>query len=137
MEPAILLVADYAALDASGKLTIVGVFNKIFANKFPVKHPSLYVTIRFVSDLDETGQDRTLEVFLVDQDYNRIWSSPVISFKVERPQSGEVAEFTPIIALQQLEFQKAGRYEFKVKVDADIRGSIPFDVIQIPQQPSE
>jgi hypothetical protein len=138
MEPAILLVADYAAIDASGKLTVVGVFNKIFARKFPAKHPLLYVTIRFVAELGETERERTLEVFLVDQDYNKIWNSPALKFRMERPASGEVAEFTPIVALQQLEFQKPGKYVFKVRVDNDIVGSIPFDVVPAPSsQPSE
>jgi hypothetical protein len=134
MEPAILLVADYATLDASGKLTVVGVFNKIFASKFPVKHPLLYVTIRFVAELGETERDRTLEVFLVDQDYNQIWGSPPLKFRMEKPASGEVAEFTPIVALQQLEFQKPGKYAFKVRVDNDIVGSIPFDVVHVQRQ---
>ena len=136
MDATILLIADYASLDAAGKLTVVGAFNRIFVPHFPVKHPSLYVTIRFVAELGETEQQRFLEVFLVDEDYKRLWSTPPIPFKITAPQSGVVAEFTPIIAIQQIEFSKPGRYEFKVKVDSEIKGSIPFDVVLVEQPPA-
>lgn len=129
MDATILLIADYAALDTLGKLTVVGAFNKIYVPKFPVTHPSLYVTIRFMADLGETSEKRTLKVFLVDHDYNQLWSTPEIPFQIARPQGGSVAEFTPIINIQQIEFHHPGQYAFKVQVDKEIKGTIPFDVL--------
>lgn len=43
MDASILLLADFANVDAAGKLNIIGAFNRIYASKFPCRHPQMHL----------------------------------------------------------------------------------------------
>jgi hypothetical protein len=42
-------ICDYALIDASGKLSILGIFDRLFAANFPAAHPMLYVVASWVA----------------------------------------------------------------------------------------
>lgn len=127
MEARILLAADFANLDKAGKLNIIGAFNRILARKFPTKHPIMYLVIRFAIELGEFDKERTLNIVLFDEDGNEKWKTGDIKFTVNAPDSGRTAEFHPIMQIQNVEFEKPGRYEFRVFVNDDLKGNIPLD----------
>ncbi len=131
MEARILLAADFANVDAAGKLNIIGAFNRIFARQFPAKHGLLYVVIRFAVELGEFGKERTLSIILFDDDASEVWKIPDVKFTVQKPNDAHSGDFHPIIAIQNLEFPKPGRYEFRIFVNDDFKGSIPLDVALI------
>ncbi len=133
MEADILLLADFANVDAAGKLNVIGAFNRIGARKFPAVHPLMHIVIRLVAELGEFEQERQLKVILFDEDGNKQWESPDIPFSIAAPKGGRLGEFTSIIALQNTVFKKPGRYEYRVFVNQDLKGSIPVDLVQIEQ----
>ena len=50
------LLADAANIDASGKLSILGIFDHISAADFPTRHDRMTLVFRLVASLDEAGQ---------------------------------------------------------------------------------
>jgi hypothetical protein len=131
MEARILLAADFANVDSSGKLNIIGAFNRLLVVSFPIIHPSMYLVIRLAAELGELETPRTLRVILNDEDGQEEWRTPDINFTIPHPTDGRTAEFNPIIALNQMRFDKPGRHEFKVYVNGDWKGDIPIDLVKI------
>jgi hypothetical protein len=129
MQASILLIADFANVDAAGKLNVLGAFNQIFFNSLPGKHQLMYLVIRLVAELGETEQERQLKVVLWDEDGIEKWSTPDIPFKVKATKSGKLSEHNAIIGLQGMEFDKLGTFSFKVYVNGDSKGDIPIDIV--------
>lgn len=40
-------LADYALIDSSGKLSVLGMFDRLFASPFPSLHPLLFIVARW------------------------------------------------------------------------------------------
>lgn len=138
METRLLLLADYASLEAhTGKLNIIGAFNKIYAQRFPTAHQMMYLVVRIGAELGEFNTERQLEVMLFDEDGQESWRTPNLPFTIPMPAGGRIGEFNAVLALQLMMFEHAGRYEFRVYVDHDLKGVIPLDLELLPQQPEE
>jgi hypothetical protein len=49
------LMADAATVDGSGKLNVLGVFDRIQAREFPARHGRISLVLRFSAGVDEVG----------------------------------------------------------------------------------
>ena len=134
MNASLLLVADFANIDSGGKLNVIGVFNRISARTFPTVHPVMYLVVRLVAELGDFDVQHQLRVILQDQDEHAIWETPEITFAMQSPPDGSLGEFTPIIGIQNLQFEQPGRYFFRVLVDKDPKGTVPIEVVQIASE---
>lgn len=133
MEARILLAADFANVDAVGKLNILGAFNQIFTKSFPARHSLLYLVVRLVAELGEFDKERILKIILFDTDSREKWTTGAIPFRVHAPAGGRIGEFHAIIAVQNAEFEQEGRHEYRIFVNDDLKGSIPLDVVKFEQ----
>ncbi len=41
------LVCDYALIDTAGKLSVLGIFERLFAGNFPALHPVMYLVAQW------------------------------------------------------------------------------------------
>ena len=136
MEARLLLLADYASLEAqTGKLNIIGAFNNIFSSSFPATHPMMYLVVRIAAELGEFNIERNLEVALFDEDGQEAWRTPRLPFTIPAPNGGRTGEFNAVLALQMMTFERPGRYEFRVFVDHDLEGIIPLDLVPVSLSP--
>ena len=133
MDLSLFLAADYATVDASGKLNILGAFNTINAGQFPTRHASMHLVVRLQPELGEFGDTRQLRIVLVDADGNQLLE---MSGEIQIPQAvgGQQPEVNTVVGLQGLEFPHAGTYEFRLFVDKDQKGSLPLYVRQAEQK---
>jgi hypothetical protein len=136
MDLLLLLAADYAAVDASGKLNILGAFRTIYAPRFPTTHPLMHLIIKLRPDSGEYGIERSLRIVLVDEDGNELFNLEN-SFSVPMGIASQRPEFNAVLGLRDIKFEKPGTYEFRVFVDKDQKGTFALDVIKVepPQQP--
>jgi len=130
MEVPIALIAEYANADMSGKLNIIGAFNRIGLGEFPGIFHSMYMVIRLTAGLGEFDQERIMKVILYDEDGNQTWETPDLTVKIGPPKAGRTAEYNAIMGIRDLAFEKPGRYEFRIFLDKDLKGDIPIDVVQ-------
>jgi hypothetical protein len=56
MEVDLALLADAATIDASGKLNILGIFDRLTTSSFPTRHPRLSLVLRFSAGVQEVGK---------------------------------------------------------------------------------
>lgn len=128
MEVDLALLADAATIDGSGKLNILGVFDRLGTAAFPTRHPRLSLVLRFSAGVHELGRHEVAivlrapdgqQVVRIDGEMNLASGSRGVSSGVLVPH---------ILNMDGLVFPVAGRYAFDVLIDGDHHVSIPLTV---------
>jgi len=139
MEVSILLLADYANVEQGGKINVMGIFDRINAPQFPVRHPSMHLVAKLNAELGETSQERRITIKLVDEDGRDL--AVLLNQPVSVPPGveGGRPEFRFIMQLRDVVFPNPGTYSFVVLVDNDFKKDLPLVVAQIapPEEPAQ
>jgi len=125
MEIPLAVVADAANTSVEGKLNIFGIFNRITAASFPAVHPQMLLVIVLQADSSESGQEKSVEVQLVDSDGQKLFLLRG-NITVPRGKSGYPIIINHLFHLAQVKFPKPGDYEFKILINEDPKRSISF-----------
>ena len=134
MELLTILAADYANIAEGSKLNVMGIFKNIYASAFPARHLSTHLVVKLGAELGEFGDNRMLTISLHEPDGKELMNF-VQGITVPIPSDGQRPEINLILKIDEIVFPMPGRYQFNVKVDKDVKGSLPIDVILIPQDP--
>ena len=127
MEIDLALLADAATIDASGKLSILGIFDRIGVVQFPAQHGRVSLVLRFTAGTSEIGSH---EVHIRMSDPG---GAEVVSLNGEMQLVGgrsarDVIRVPHILNLDGLVFTRPGMYSFDVKVDGEHHVSLPLSV---------
>ena len=127
MEIDLALLADAATIDASGKLNILGIFDRIGVAQFPAQHGRVALVLRFTAGTSEIGSH---EVHIRMSDPG---GAEVLSLNGEIQLAGGAAaqdgiRVPHILNLDGLVFTRPGMYNFDVKVDGEHHVSLPLSV---------
>ncbi len=127
MEIDLALLADAATIDASGKLNILGIFDRIGVVQFPAQHGRVTLVLRFTGGTSEIGSH---EVHIRMSDPG---GAEVLSLNGEMQLVGgasarDVIRVPHILNLDGLVFTRPGIYSFDVKVDGEHHVSLPLSV---------
>lgn len=130
-----ILIADQVIKEAgTNKYTLVGIFNRIYATRFPCDHHKLALYLKFSDALG----DYRLEVQLVDltpggEDLEKVLANVRGGFQMkDRLGQGEVALVFPVIR-----FPHPGKYEFRALANDDVVGVVGFEALLVPVRPAE
>lgn len=130
MQVTFAVLADYANISKEGKPNIMGIFENISARDFPYIHSQMFLVMRFEADLAETGQTKTLEIHLMDEDGKKIFVLPG-KINIRGVEPGKVMSWNQMIRLERLEFKNPGDYVFNILVNGEPRGRVPLKVTKI------
>lgn len=127
MEIDLALLADAATIDASGKLNILGIFDRIGVAQFPAQHGRVTLVLRFTAGTSEVGPH---EVHIRMSDPS---GAEVLSLSGEMqlgggPSARDGIRVPHILNLDGLIFTVPGMYSFDVKVDGEHHVSLPLSV---------
>lgn len=126
MDIDLALLADAATVDASGKLNILGVFDRLGAQTFPARHPRLSLILRFTASLQETGTHH-VDIHLKDPGGEEVVHMDGDMQLGPGPGGArEVIRVPHVLNIDGLVFPRAGRYSFDVSVDGEHHVSIPL-----------
>ena len=126
MEIDLALLADAATVDASGKLNILGIFDRISVSGFPASHGQLSLVLRFLAGVNDAGTHR-VEIRLNDPDGEEVMKvDGEMKIGPGPASSGGQIRVPQVLNLGRLVFPRAGRYSFDVSVDGEHRISIPL-----------
>ena len=125
MEIDLALLADAATIDASGKLNILGIFDRIGVTQFPAQHGRVTLVLRFTAGTSEIGSH---EVHIRMSDPG---GAEVLSLNGEiqlagGPGARDGIRVPHILNLDGLVFTGPGMYNFDVKVDGEQHVSLPL-----------
>jgi hypothetical protein len=126
MEVDLALLADAATIDGSGKLNILGVFDRLTTQSFPTRHPRLSLVLRFSAGVQEVGRHDVV-ILLKGPDGKQIMRIDGEMNLAPGPSASGGAVLVPhVLNMDGLVFPAAGRYAFDVRVDAEHHVSIPL-----------
>jgi hypothetical protein len=132
MKVTLALLADFANKSADGKLNILGVFSRIFAEKYPAIHPEMKLVVRFEMHPAELGQTKRLQIQLRDEQGKQIFELAgdlTVEPQTGAPSSGEMVHTDSILSLSGLPIDAPGTYEFVILVNGDVKGTVPFKAV--------
>lgn len=122
------VLADAANVSQEGKLNILGNFANINAKTFPVRHPQMQMVIRMEASPVEVGQNKKMEVVIVDEDGKKI-SGFGADLKIPPPKkSGERVHMLVIMGLRDTVFPKKGKYAIGVLINGNEEATVPLTV---------
>ncbi len=127
MEIDLALLADAATIDASGKLNILGIFDRISVAQFPAQHGRVTLVLRFTAGTSEIGS-HDVHIRMSDPGGAEVLSLNGEIQLVGGPAVHDGIRVPHILNLDGLVFVGAGMYGFDVKVDGEHHVSIPLSV---------
>jgi hypothetical protein len=131
MEVPLALLADYANISREGKLNVMGVFNRIWTKEFPAVHPEMQLVFRLEAGPAERGQDKMIEVKLLDADAKTLQHlKGPLTVPDESPQL--TIPIDQILRLVNVTFEKPGDYCFHILVNGETKNTVQFSVERLP-----
>jgi hypothetical protein len=134
MQVSLAVIADYANVSTTGKLNIMGIFDRIVAASVPVQHPSMQLVIALESDPTERGTTKNVEIRLIDADGAELVH---IGGPLPVPANADLVQrFNQVIQLAGLIFPRYGDYSFRISVNGEQKAAVSFTVARPPAQPA-
>jgi len=130
MEIEVFTLCDFAQ-DNGGKLTIVGTFDSIGTTKIPATHPSCCIATRLRFSEKETG-DHTFKLRLINTERKELIPPIEGNINVRTPPNGQYGVINIVGNLNNLTFEKAGRYSFELYVDEEWKSGLPLIIYHKP-----
>lgn len=127
------VVADYAIVDQTGKLSVLGIFEHILVQRFPVVHPRLHLVLRLKGKRTEIGEHPVGIRLLDDQGAEILGGSGAVTF-AEPPAGVTDIEANGILAFD-VPFARPGTYRFEITLDGAVAADVPLTVSQVPAMP--
>jgi hypothetical protein len=122
------VACDYALIDQHGKLSVLGIFQHIWAARFPTVHPRAHLVVRLRGKRTEVGQHRLLIRLLDEQDSEILNGEGTVNFN-EPPAGVTELEAGAVLAFD-LPFRAPGRYRFEIAVNGQVQAVVPITVSQ-------
>jgi hypothetical protein len=126
MEIDLALLADAATVDASGKLNILGIFDRISTSGFPAQHPHIALVLRFTASAKESGT-HSVVIRLSDPEGQEVLSLNGEITVPSGPVGGGGRMAVPqIVNMERIVFPRPGRYAFDISLDDEHQVSVPL-----------
>ena len=138
MEVALAVLADYANISREGKLNIMGVFDRIWSERFPAVYPQMQLVLRLEANPAEAGAKKAIEIQLMAEDGRRVFGLGMeMAFEVKDKTKpvGKLMKTDQIVGLQGIRFDAPGSYQFVILINAETKRTVPLEVLQI-QRPA-
>lgn len=126
-----ILLSEFAAIDSSNKLTVVGVSNLLTAQSLPARLPLICVSLVIHAHPDEGGTQHDGELRLLNQDRD-ILHQHAFRFQLKEgpPPPGVPLRHVSVQRFLGLEFEHAGAYSFEVFIDETYHAAVSFYVAE-------
>jgi len=120
-----MLVADDIVREQeSKKVYILGTFDQVHADKYPIRLPRLCLYVA-LTDLQQGNHDGAIRGVYLDED-----QTPVFEAKGTIPSSGPLQVLGMVFKIGGLVFTKEGALEIAFEVDGCRVGARPFQLLR-------
>lgn len=122
-----ILLSDHARVDAGGKLTVVGAFNRITGPGPVWRLPYMAISMVIHGHADEAGTEHEIEIELKHESGDVLTEEPMkLSFKFQDRESlhpGIPARHVATHTILVPTFDRPGAYAFNVYIDGTYHAS--------------
>lgn len=122
-----------AATQSFGKLNILGAFDALVAETFPLIYPQCAIAMRIRFRRTERG-GHAIEIALADEDGRNVIPPLTGAMEVQFLGKEESAATNLVINMNRIEFKKEGDYSINVTIDNEPRLSIPLFIRRAPNR---
>jgi hypothetical protein len=123
------VMCDYAAMDVSGKLNLIGVFTSIHPRALPFTHSMLFLALKLNVSKAEWGSRRNLCVKLIGADRPTGFQVGPFEFEIPADQPSDSGDDLPmIIRVDNLVVEQEGEYHWSVLIDNREEGTFRLSV---------
>lgn len=130
MHIGLAVVCDHALIDQAGKLSVIGIFERIWVERFPAVHPRLHLVLRLKGRRTEIG-DHPVLIVLKDPEGNQVLRGDG-SVQIGEPPAGVTEVEAGAVLAFDVPLERAGTYTFDISVDGEPMASVPVAVSQMP-----
>jgi hypothetical protein len=124
MKIELLALADFAA-DYGGKLSVIGIFDTIFARQMPAVHPHCCLAVKLRFDKEEEGQKR-LRLSICDDDGRLVLPAMEIPINVAMPADAQTNTIQVVANIAGMKIETFGEYSIDLELDGRHEGSSPL-----------
>ncbi|HBD97814.1 MAG: hypothetical protein MK486_15710 [Gemmatimonadetes bacterium] len=128
MEVDLALIADAATIDSSGKLSILGIFDRIGTSSFPAQHPHMVLVLRFIAAVNEAGKHQITIALKDPAGREVVGVDGEMQLGLGPAGGGSGIRVPHVLHLDGLVFPVPGLYAFDVRVDGEHHASLPLTV---------
>jgi len=127
---ALAVVCDHALIDQAGKLSVIGIFERIWVERFPAVHPRLHLVLRLKGRRTEIG-DHPIVIQLMDPDGREVLRGDG-SVQIGEPPAGITEVEAGAVLAFDVPLERSGTYHFAIAVDGEPAADVPVSVSQMP-----
>lgn len=135
MQVVLAALADYALIDQSGRLSVVGIFSHIWVQRVPTVHPRTHLVVRFVGKRTEIGEHKLRIRFLDPRGQETLGGEG--TFTVGEPPAGVTDVEAGVILAYDLPLPVAGRYTMELSLDGAVVTTLPLGVAEMQAGPQQ
>ncbi len=130
MRVEIFTLCDAATVDAGGKLSILGSFDRLNAREAPVIHPQCSLAMKLRFERVEEGKKR-IRIAFIDSDGAPVMPPLEATADVNFPGQDATSTVSLALNIHQLRLPRFGEYSIDVAVDDRQEASSPLYVSRI------
>jgi len=124
------VACDYALIDQHGKLSVLGIFERIWVEHFPAVHPRLHLVLRLKGRRTEIGE-HAIVIRLVDDEGREVLRGDG-AVQIGEPPAGVLEVEAGAVLAFDVPLERPGIYTFEIAVDGSLEATVPIAVSQIP-----
>ena len=130
MIASLAVVCDYALIDQHGKISVLGIFERIWVEHFPAVHPRLHLVLRLKGRRTEIGE-HAIVIRLVDDGGREVLRGDG-AVQIGEPPAGVLEVEAGAVLAFDVPLERPGIYTFEIAVDGSLEATVPITVSQIP-----
>lgn len=129
MKIEIFTLCDFAGVDASGKLNIIGSFDVVWSKEAPVVHMGCYMAVKVRFEASESRRKKVRFSFIGEDGETII---PSLEGILEIPPSSETPSVSLVLNIPRLSLSQFGECSIDMIVDGHSAACLPLYVKRMP-----
>lgn len=129
MKVELFALCDFAA-DYNGKLTVVGVFDSIYARQMPAVHAHCCIAVKLRFEKIEEGAKK-LRLSISDDDGKAVLPPIELAIQVAMPADAHTNAIQVVANIGGMKIESFGEYSIDLALDSRHEASIPLFVRQM------
>jgi len=129
MKVEIFSLCDFAQAEPTGKMNLIGTFDRLYAKEAPIVRTVFAVAARLRFEAHEEGA-RTVALSFIDSDGQRVMPLLRAQFNVKLQPNESSATLNYVMVIPQIKLPRFGDYQIDLAVDDKVEASLPLHVRQ-------
>ena len=134
MHVALAVICDHALIDQAGKLSVLGIFERIWVERFPAVHPRLHLVLRLKGRRTEVGEHPVM-IVLKDPEGREVLRGDG-SVAIGEPPAGITEVEAGAVLAFDVPLERPGTFSFAISIDGEHQADVPVTVAQMPPPPA-